>query len=345
MLKKSPFRMLFNRAMNPMERLLTIVIVAYVAFVSIRNPLFFGPQALFDILSTGAGLMILALGVLIVLISGGIDVSFAAIAVVASYTAVILARALEIDSLPFILGVSIGLGALLGSINAVIVHFYKLPTLIVTLASASVFHGIMAITLGMKTFTQTDVPQSMIDFGRWYVWTIEAEDGSRTSLSGYVVITGFVMLVTWFILYRTRIGRSVFAVGSNEESAKRIGINIFGTRLFVYSYVGMLSGLMGVMYWSRLYYVNPDILYGFVELSIIAAVVIGGAKLTGGEGTILGALLGLIVYQLFSNTLVYLGLSPAWSQLFFGSVLISMLVIIYYRQRQANKKALVFSTM
>ena len=328
-----------------MERLLTIVIVAYVAFVSIRNPLFFGPQALFDILSTGAGLMILALGVLIVLISGGIDVSFAAIAVVASYTAVILARALEIDSLPFILGVSIGLGALLGSINAVIVHFYKLPTLIVTLASASVFHGIMAITLGMKTFTQTDVPQSMIDFGRWYVWTIEAEDGSRTSLSGYVVITGFVMLVTWFILYRTRIGRSVFAVGSNEESAKRIGINIFGTRLFVYSYVGMLSGLMGVMYWSRLYYVNPDILYGFVELSIIAAVVIGGAKLTGGEGTILGALLGLIVYQLFSNTLVYLGLSPAWSQLFFGSVLISMLVIIYYRQRQANKKALVFSTM
>ena len=72
---------------------------------------------------------------------------------------------------------------------------------------------------------------------------------------------------------------------------------------------------------------------------------IGGAKLTGAEGTILGALLGLFVYQLFSNTLVYLGLSPAWSQLFFGSVLITMLVIIYYRQRQANKKALVFSTM
>lgn len=345
MLKKSPFRMLFNRAMNPMERLLTVVIIAYVAFVSIRNPLFFGPQALFDILSSGAGLMILALGVLIVLISGGIDVSFAAIAVVASYTAVLLARALETDSLLFILFVSIGLGAVLGSINAIIVHFYKLPTLIVTLATASVFHGIMAITLGMKTFTQTDVPESMITFGRWYVWSIEAEDGSRTSLSGYVVITGFVMLVTWFILYRTRIGRSVFAVGSSEEAAKRIGINIFGTRLFVYSYVGMLSGLMGVMYWSRLYYINPDILYGFVELSIIAAVVIGGAKLTGGEGTILGALLGLFVYQLFSNTLVYLGLSPAWSQLFFGSVLLTMLVIIYYRQRQANKKALVFSTM
>jgi simple sugar transport system permease protein len=153
------------------------------------------------------------------------------------------------------------------------------------------------------------------------------------------------MALTWFLLYRTRIGRSVFAVGSNEESASRIGINIFATRLFIYSYVGMLSALMGVMYWSRLYYINPDILYGFIELSIIAAVVIGGAKLTGGEGTILGALLGLIVYQLFTNTLVYLGLSPSWSQLFFGSVLIGMLMVIYYRQRQANKKALVFSTV
>jgi simple sugar transport system permease protein len=337
--------MLFNRAMNPMERLLSIVIVVYIAFVSIRNPLFFGPQALFDIMSTGAGLMILALGALIVLISGGIDVSFAAIAVVASYTAARLSMVLEIDNLFFILAVAIAVGAALGSINAVLVHVYRLPTLIVTLATASVFHGLMAITLGMKTFTQTDVPQSMIDFGRWYIWTIENEDGSRITLSGFVVITVGVMALTWFLLYRTRIGRSVFAVGSNEESASRIGINIFATRLFIYSYVGMLSALMGVMYWSRLYYINPDILYGFIELSIIAAVVIGGAKLTGGEGTILGALLGLIVYQLFTNTLVYLGLSPSWSQLFFGSVLIGMLMVIYYRQRQANKKALVFSTV
>ena len=137
----------------------------------------------------------------------------------------------------------------------------------------------------------------------------------------------------------------LLAVGNSAPKPGPIGISIFSTRLFVYSYVGMLSALMGVMYWSRLYYINPDILYGFIELSIIAAVVIGGAKLTGGEGTILGTFLGLIVYQLFTNTLVYLGLTPDWSQLFFGSVLITMLIVIYYRQRQANKKALVFSTM
>ena len=345
MARKSPFQAVFNRPMNPMERILAGVIVVYVAFVSIINPNFFGPRALFDILSTGAGLMILALGALIVLISGGIDISFAAIAVVASYASVRLSMVLEIDNLWFILGVAIVIGAVLGAINAVIIHFYKLPTLIVTLATASVFHGLMAITLGMKTYTQTDVPPSMIEFGRWFIYSVDFEDGTRTSLSGYVVITAFVMLLTWFLLYRTRIGRAVFAVGSNEESASRIGINIFATRLFVYVYVGVLSALMGVMYWSRLYYINPDILYGFIELSILAAVVIGGAKLTGGEGTILGAFLGLIVYQLFTNTLVYLGLSPSWSQLFFGTVLIGMLIIIYYRQRQANKKALVFSTM
>lgn len=328
-----------------MERILTIVILAYIAVVSIVNPQFFGPQALFNIASTGAGLMILALGVLIVLISGGIDLSFAAIAVVASYSSFLLARNLDIDNVYLILVVAIAIGAVLGLINAVIIHFYDIPTLIVTLATASVFHGAMAITLGMRTFTQTDVPQTMIDFGRWTIITLENEDGSRNNLSGYVVIAGAVMLLTWFILYRTRMGRAIFAVGSNEESASRIGINILGVRLFIYSYVGMLSGLMGVMYWSRLYYVNPDILYGFVELSIIAAVVIGGAKLTGGEGTILGAFLGLTIYQLFNNTLIYLGLSPSWSQLFFGTVLMTMLIIIYYRQRQANKRALVFSTM
>jgi simple sugar transport system permease protein len=203
----------------------------------------------------------------------------------------------------------------------------------------------MAITLGMKTYTQADLPPSMKDFGQWDLVSLDLGNGTQTSLSGFVIITAFVTLVTWFLLYRTRIGRAVFAMGSNEESATRIGISIFSTRLFVYSYVGMLSALMGVMYWSRLYYINPDILYGFLELSIIAAVVIGGAKLTGGEGTILGTFLGLIVYQLFTNTLVYLGLTPDWSQLFFGSVLITMLIVIYYRQRQANKKALVFSTM
>lgn len=343
--RKSPFQAVFNRPMNPMERILAVVIVVYVAFVSIVSPNFFGPKAFFDILSSGAGLMILALGALIVLISGGIDISFAAIAVVASYTSISLAMALEIDNLWFILGMSLLIGAVLGAINAVIIHFYRLPTLIVTIATASVFHGVMAITLGMTTYSQTDVPPSMISFGRWFLYTVDFDDGSRTALSGYVVITAFVMLLTWFLLYRTRIGRAVFAVGSSEDSARRIGINIFATRLFVYSYVGVLSGLMGVMYWSRLYYINPDILYGFVELSILAAVVIGGAKLTGGEGTILGAFLGLIVYQLFTSTLVYLGLSPDWSQLFFGSVLIGMLIFIYYRQKKANKRALVFSTM
>lgn len=345
MAKKSPFRVLFKRAMNPMERILTLVTIAYIAFVSIRNPLFFGPQALFDILSSGAVLMILALGVLIVLVSGGIDMSFAAIAVVASYISVRTAMALDLDNLWFIMALALVIGGLLGSINAVIIHFYRLPTLIVTLATASVFHGLMAITLGMKTYTQADLPPSMKDFGQWDLVSLDLGNGTQTSLSGFVIITAFVTLVTWFLLYRTRIGRAVFAMGSNEESATRIGISIFSTRLFVYSYVGMLSALMGVMYWSRLYYINPDILYGFLELSIIAAVVIGGAKLTGGEGTILGTLLGLIVYQLFTNTLVYLGLTPDWSQLFFGSVLITMLIVIYYRQRQANKKALVFSTM
>src|SRR5699024_6536803 len=110
-----------------------------------------------------------------------------------------------------------------------------------------------------------------------------------------------------------------------------------------YAYSGTLAAIMGVMYVSQLKYVNPVSLIG-TELMVIAAVVIGGAKLTGGEGTVLGALLGVVLMQLFQSTLVFLGLNTSWNDLFFGGVLLISLTVMYYRQRARNKRALVFTT-
>jgi simple sugar transport system permease protein len=334
--------MLFNRPMTSMEKTLLVIIVTYITIVAIRSPQFFSPGTFFDLFKTGAGFLILALGALIVFISGGIDVSSAAIAIVAGYSSVLLSRALQIDNLLFILAVSILIGAFLGSINALLIYFYNLPTLIVTLGTASVFHGSMAILLGMKTFTRTDVPQSMLDFGAAQLFSFELEN-SRVGLSVFALVVLAVGILTWFLLYRTRIGRSVFAVGSNAESASRIGLSILSTRLFVYMYVGALSGLVGIVYFSNLAYINPAALVG-TELSVIAAVVIGGAKLSGGEGTILGTFLGVMLWLLFQNTLVHLGFGSSFNDLFFGTVLVAILCFIYYRQRQANKRALVFSS-
>lgn len=341
-MKRTPFSIVFDRRMTSTEKFLTVIIVLYVVVVAFRSPAFFSPETLVDLIRNGSGAMILALGVLIVLISGGIDVSFTAIAIVSGYSSVLISRTLGIDDLLFIGVIAIVIGSLLGSINALLIHFYKLPTLIATLGTASVFHGAMALTLGMKTFTRADVPQSILDFGALQVFTIQG-DGSRYGLSIFFPVVIVVIAITWFLLYRTMIGRSVFALGSNEESASRIGISLLKTRLFIYMYVGALSGLMSIVYFSSLSYINPAALVG-TELGVIAAVIIGGAKLTGGEGTILGTVLGVILWQLFQNTLVRLGLSSSFNDLFFGAVLLVILGVIYYRQRQTNKRALVFSS-
>ncbi len=341
-MKRSPFVRLFNRPLTSMEKMLLGIIILYIAIVTIKSPQFFSLSTFFDLFRSGSGFLILALGALIVFISGGIDVSFAAIAIVSGYSSVLLSIALEIDNLLFIVFVSIVIGVLLGSINALLIYFYNLPTLIVTLGTASVFHGAMAILLGMKTFTRTDVPKSMLDFGSAQLFSFEV-DGARVGLTVMAPVVVAVIVITWFLLYRTRIGRSVFAVGSNAESASRIGMSILFTRLFVYTYVGGLSGLVGIIYFSNLAYINPAAFVG-TELPVIAAVVIGGTKLSGGEGTIFGTILGVLLWQLFQNTLIRLGFTASFNDLFFGAALVAILGFIYYRQRQANKRALVFST-
>lgn len=321
------------------EKSLLGVILAYVLVVSVRNPLFFSWETLFDMLRSGAGVSLLALGVLVVLISGGIDVSFTAIAIVSAYVGVRTSLATGIDNAVFIIAVAMLTGLLLGAVNALLIYFFDLPTLIVTLGTASVYHGAMATALGTTSYSLVQMPQSLVTFGGINLFSTP----STGALSFYVVIVGFFAVLTWFVLQRTMLGRAVYAVGSNEESASRIGVNILATKLFVYSYSGFLAGLMGVMYVSQLKYVNPVSLIG-TELLVIAAVVVGGAKLTGGEGTVLGALLGVVLMQLFRSTLVFLGLGSSWNDLFFGSVLLLSLTVMYYRQRVRNRRALVFAT-
>lgn len=343
-MKTSPFQAVMHRRATTMEKYLTVIIVAYIAVVSLKNPLFFTPETLFDMIRSGSGTMLLALGVLMVLVSGGIDVSFPVVAVVSSYLAVMTLDKTGINSVWLALAVSIAIGTLLGAVNGLLIHFLRLPTMIVTLGTASVFHGLMAVVFGTNDYTTGEMPTSLLDFGNASLFAVtDAETGQSFSLTVFLPITLAAIAGVWFVLYRTMLGRSIFAIGSNEESASRLGINIFRTKLFVYVTVGALAGLMGVILFSELKNVNATATLIGDELMIIAAVVIGGAKLTGGEGTILGAFLGVVTIQLFQQTLVLLGLSTLWSDVFFGAVLLSSLAVMYRRQRIADRRNLVFA--
>jgi len=340
----NPFQAVLHRRATTMEKYLGGIIVLYITIVSLKNPLFFTPETLFDMIRSGSGTMLLALGVLMVLVSGGIDVSFPAVAVVSSYLAVMTLDRTGINNIWLAFAVSIGIGTLLGLGNALLIHFLRLPTLIVTLGTASVYHGLMAVVFGTNDFTTGEMPTALLDFGNTNLHTVvDAETGQSFGLTVFLPITVAAIVGVWFVLYRTMLGRSIFAIGSNEESALRLGINIFRTKLFIYTAVGALAGLMGVILFAELKTVNPTATLIGDELMIIAAVVIGGAKLTGGEGTILGTVLGVITIQLFQQTLVLLGLSTLWSDVFFGSVLLVSLAVMYRRQRIADRRNLVFA--
>lgn len=339
-MKVSPFQKLMHRKATTMEKYLSAIILAYIVIVAVKNPLFFSPETLFDMIRSGSGVMLLALGVLLVLVSGGIDVSFTAVAIVSSYLSVLTILNLGIDSVILASIIAIAIGTGLGAINALLIHYLKLPTLIVTLGTMSVFHGLMAVLFGTKSYPLGQMPDSLANFGSANLFTVNTESG-RYGLTVFLPIVVAAVVGIWFMLNRTLLGRSVYAIGSDEESASRLGISILKVKLFVYCTTGGLAGLMGIIYFSELKYVNPTSLVG-TELMVIAAVVIGGAKLTGGEGTVLGTILGVVTVQLFDKTLVFLGLSSSWNDLFFGSVLLASLMVMYRRQRLADRRNLVF---
>lgn len=331
-----------GKYLTAMEKYLLIIILVYSFIVSIVNPSFLKWETFFDMLRAFSGNMILAMGVLVVIISRGIDVSFTAIAIIGGYAAAKFMLATGLDNLAVAFLVSCGIGLVLGLINALIIHFFNLPTLIATLGTSSVFYGLMTTTLGTKSINAGQMPSALVKFGSFRLLEFTSAAGNSYGLSVFIVPVVLVMLVTWFILSRTMLGRGIFALGNSEEAAVRAGFNILVIRLFIYAFVGLLSGVMGVIYVSEVRWVNPISLVGS-ELFIIASVVIGGAKLSGGEGTILGTILGVTIIHLLNSTLVFLGLSTSWNNLFIGIILIASVAVASYQARLNNRRNLIFT--
>lgn len=319
------------------EIYLVTIIVLYCVFVAIYNPAFLSFENLYDMLRASSGTMILAMGVLVVLLSGGIDISFTAIAIFGGYTATTILIATGMDNLLLAFIISCGIGLILGIVNALIVHFFKLQTLIVTLGTSAVYFGIMTTVVGTKNIGATAMPEALTKFGSAHLLNIMG-----FSIPMFVLPVILVIFVTWFMLYRTMIGRGIFALGNSEESAIRAGFRPLVIRLIVFSFVGFVSGVMGIIYVAQVNAVNPISLVGS-ELTILAAVVIGGAKLTGGKGTILGTFLGVVLVYLLNSTLVFIGLSSSWNQFFIGIILIASIIATSYQERIKNRRNLIFA--
>lgn len=303
------------------ETLVAAVILAFCVVAAVVDPGFLSMPTLTDLLRSGIILGIFAVGVLVVLVSGGIDVSFTAVAAFAMYTTTLaLVSLAPATPWPLAFLVSIAIGGTLGAVNGLFIAGFGLPTLIVTLGTLSIFRGFLLTFVGSKLIT--NLPPGMRDFSRLMMVRGTNADGSFYSLPWAFAFLVGVVVVTWAILYRTMLGRAIFAIGGSEESARRIGIPVRATQLFVYVYVGMIAGLAGIIHASMARVANPFDLVG-LELSVIAAVVLGGARLAGGYGTLTGTLLGVALIVLVHNSLIVVGIPSTWQ-----SVAIGVLILI-----------------
>lgn len=330
-----------TKKIDPFQRMLLIIIVVYSVFVTIKNPGFFQIQTVFDIIKTSSTTMIVAMGLLVVMISGGIDVSFMAIALFGSYTSLYIMIQTGINNLAFAFAVSMAIGVVLGLVNAVLISWLKLPPFIITLGTQNLFHGIMTTFISDKSFGSGVLPECLHKFGQGTLFKVATANGS-TGLTVSLIPVLITGLATYFILRKTMIGRGIVAIGNDEESARRAGFNPFKIRLFVYAYSGALAGMMGIVYAAQVNALYPNKMVGD-ELMVVAAVVIGGTKITGGQGKIFGAVLGVLITYLLNSTLIMIGLSSSWNNLFVGAILVIAVAITSYQERVKNRKHLIFT--
>jgi simple sugar transport system permease protein len=311
--------------------------IVLAVLLTVLNPVFISPPNLIDLLRNALVTGIFAIGVMIVLASGGIDVSFTAIGVFALYATVKILAVLGLH-VPivaiFAIGMAIGTG--LGLINGLLIGLLGLPTLIVTLGTLSLFRGALLTFIGSVYIS--NVPSEIIAFSRLPLLAFHLADGRNVSLPMSFLVFILVASVATLIMTTTMFGRKIYAVGGSEEAAERIGINVPRLKVLIFMLAGAIAGLAGVTHLTLARIANPFDLVG-TELNVIAAVVLGGARITGGHGTVSGTILGVLVITMINTSLLLIGVPTYWQRVVVGCLILAGTALPIAIERIAARRA------
>ncbi|HEY0209765.1 ABC transporter permease [Acerihabitans sp.] len=331
----------FVKIFKARETLLLILIILFSIAIALINPAFLSLDNIASLLKSYTVLGIFALGVLLVLLSGGFDVSFTAIAQVAQYAVVYWFLQANLDNIYLAILCSMAIGAVMGLLNGVIIYYFKITAIIVTIATNSLFYGLLyVVTQGDLIY---DIPPSFLGLAELKILPLQAANGSLYGISFVTCLWFLLAIILHFFLRHTRLGRSVYAVGGNALSAERVGFNLKKTTLFIYTLVGAISGFASIVQVSIVQTVIPNSIVGS-ELQVIAAVVLGGASVTGGRGTVPGTLLGVLLFAILSNSLTLLKVSPYYYNVFTGLVILISVAanaLQVIKQRRSRVRVLV----
>ncbi len=305
-------------------------LIVLVAGFSLASPNFFQVSNIMAILQATSVNGVLAVGVTLIIITGGIDLS---IGTLMTFCAVMTGVVLTWAGMPLILGVltSVATGALCGLISGTFVARMKIPPFIATLGMMLMLKGLSLIVTGTKPIYFNDTPGfSVIAQGSLIGMLIPAFPVPNGVLILFVVAG----VVAW-ILGRTVLGRYTFALGSNEEAVRLSGVNTDAWKMAIYALAGGICGIAGLLIASRLNSAQPALGLGY-ELEAIAAVVIGGTSLAGGRGTILGTLIGALIMSVLTNGLRVMSVAPEWQTVVTGAIIVAAVYADQLRRGKAG---------
>lgn len=317
--------------LEPFVRKYAIILVflGLVAALSILSPAFLQPQNLLNVVRQVSVIGILAIGVTVVIISLGIDLSLGSVLALSSVLAASLAQQPDWEnamypglSLPVYVafGAGLGVGALCGLINGLLIAGFRIPPFIATLGMMTAARGVALIySNGRPISTLTD---EFNFIGQGYVLGMPVP----------IIILVLVAVGAHLMLNNTRFGRHVYAIGGNEQAARVSGLNLARIKILIYVFAGLLAGLGGLVLSARISSGQPTLGVG-AELAAIAAAVIGGTSFVGGIGTVWGTVVGALLIGTMANGMVLLNVSPFTQQVVSGVVIVVAVIIDQRKNR------------
>lgn len=292
--------------------MLPVLIALCIAFTA-TNGRFATLQNAVVILQQASINLVLACGMTFVILTGGIDLSVGAILAAAAMAGLLVS--LDPTFAMLAIPAAMLVGAAFGAVNGMLIAGVRLPPFIVTLGGLTAIRGVARLMGEDRTVFNSDLPYAVIG------------NGTFIGIPWLVIIALSVVVVSWFILTQTVFGRYVYAIGGNLEAARLSGIKVGVVLVMVYTLSGLLAGLGGVMASARLYAANGQQLGLMYELDAVAAVILGGASLFGGAGSVWGTLIGALIIAVLTNGLILVGVSDVWQYITKGLIIIGAVTL------------------
>lgn len=295
-------------------------LVALVILFSILSDAFLSVNNLLNITRQVSIMAILSVGMTITIISGGIDLSVGSII---AFVGVVVAGALTSWSLPIWLAILVGIaaGAAIGGVNGGLIAFAGVPPFIATLGTMTAFRGLTYVyTDGYPIY---NLPRGFAWFGAGYIAGIPVP----------TILMFLIGAIIYIVLTKTPFGIHIYAIGENEVAARRSGVRVVRTKLFAYIASGVLAAISAIVLTARLKAGLPT--SGFTyELTAIAAVILGGTSISGGEGSVIGTILGALLLGVLSNGLTLLNVEPYVLEVITGTVIVIAVLVDSLKNRQ-----------